>query len=54
METIIQSSMEQQVPAPFRYEECVEHLADAVRKHDDGSLDEVAYLIGQLAVVIEI
>lgn len=40
-------------------DECVSRLADAVRTHDrdlddDGHLDEVALLIGRLAVPIEI
>ena len=35
------------------YDECVERLAHTVDHHDDAELEEVAYLIGQLAVVIE-
>ena len=40
------------------YDECVERLAHrvdhhGVDHHDDAELEEVAYLIGQLAVVIE-
>jgi hypothetical protein len=39
--------------ASSSYEECVERLAHAVDDHNDSRLDEVACLIGQLAVVIE-
>lgn len=35
------------------YDECVERLAHTVDHHDDAELEEVAYLIAQLAVVIE-
>ena len=35
------------------YDECVERLAYTVDHHDDAELEEVAYLISQLAVVIE-
>jgi hypothetical protein len=41
------------VIASSSYEECVERLAHAVDSHDDAELEEVACLIGQLAVVIE-
>jgi hypothetical protein len=41
------------VAAPFSYDECVERLAYSVDQHDDSELEEVAQLIGQLAVVIE-
>ena len=34
-------------------DECVALLAKAVENHDPGSLDEVAWLIGRLAVPIE-
>lgn len=34
-------------------EECVERLAHAVEEHDAGHLDELAQLLGRLAVVIE-
>ncbi len=34
-------------------EECVERLAHAVEEHDPGHLDELAQLLGRLAVVIE-
>lgn len=40
--------------APASYGECVERLARAVDQHNDDDLEEVARLIGQLAVVIEI
>jgi hypothetical protein len=33
--------------------ECVQLLADAVEAHDSGHLDELAQLLGRLAVVIE-
>ncbi|MGO4715848.1 hypothetical protein [Bradyrhizobium sp. 2TAF24] len=36
------------------YGECVERLARAVDQHNDDDLEEVARLIGQLAVVIEL
>jgi hypothetical protein len=39
--------------ASFSYDECIERLAHAVDEHDDAELEEVARLIGQLAVVIE-
>ncbi|WP_211908151.1 hypothetical protein [Tardiphaga alba] len=35
-------------------DECVIRLAEAVEHHDDEHLDEVALLIGRLAVPIEI
>jgi hypothetical protein len=34
-------------------DECVARLARAVEKHDSSHLDEVAQLIGRLAVTIE-
>jgi len=34
-------------------DECVRRLAKAVEEHDTGHLDEVARLIGRLAVTIE-
>jgi hypothetical protein len=40
--------------ASISYDECVERLAHAVDRQDDAGLEEVARLIGQLAVVIEI
>lgn len=39
--------------ATIPYDECVERLARTVDKHDDADLDELASLISQLAVVIE-
>ncbi|MBR1222025.1 hypothetical protein JQ557_28765 [Bradyrhizobium sp. U87765 SZCCT0131] len=39
--------------APVSYGECVERLARAVDQHNDDELEEVARLISQLAVVIE-
>ena len=35
------------------YDECVERLAHTVDHRDEAELEEVAYLISQLAVVIE-
>jgi hypothetical protein len=35
-------------------DECVTRLAQAVKEHDSDHLDEVALLIGRLAVPIEI
>ena len=34
-------------------DECVARLARAIREHDSGDLNEVAQLIGRLAVTIE-
>jgi hypothetical protein len=34
-------------------DECLTRLAQAVREHDSADLDEVARLIGRLAVTIE-
>jgi hypothetical protein len=34
-------------------DECMRRLADAVEAHDSGQLDELARLLGRLAVVIE-
>jgi hypothetical protein len=39
--------------APVGYDECIERLAYTVDHHDDTELEEVAYLIAQLAAVIE-
>ena len=36
------------------YDECVALLAHAVHERDESQLEEVASLIGQLAVVIEL
>jgi hypothetical protein len=44
------------VPAdlpPMTDDECLARLARAVKDHDAGQLDEVARLIGRLAVSIE-
>ncbi|MBX9709494.1 MAG: hypothetical protein K2X60_00485 [Xanthobacteraceae bacterium] len=35
-------------------DECVARLAEAVDRHDEAKLDELAALIGRLAVCIEI
>jgi hypothetical protein len=37
-----------------QYDECLARLAHAVRQHDEARLDEVASLISELAVVIEL
>jgi len=42
-----------QVIAAYSYDECVARLAYSVDHHDEAELEEVAHLIGQLAVVIE-
>lgn len=34
-------------------DECMERLAHAVEAHDSGHLDELAHLLGRVAVVIE-
>ena len=34
-------------------DECMRRLADAVEAHDSGHLDEIAQMLGRLAVVIE-
>ena len=36
------------------YDECVALLAHAVEQHDEAKIDEVASLIGQLAIVVEL
>jgi hypothetical protein len=41
------------VLAAVGYDQCVERLAYTVDHHDEAELQEVAYLISQLAVVIE-
>ncbi len=41
------------VMASVGYDECVERLAYTVDHREDAELEEVAYLISQLAVVIE-
>jgi len=46
-------SFDPEVVASASYEECIERLAHVVDDHDDAELEEVACLIGQLAVVIE-
>jgi hypothetical protein len=42
-----------ELPPRFSDDECLERLARAVAAHDPGRLDEVAQLIGRLAVTIE-
>jgi hypothetical protein len=37
-----------------QYDECLALLAHAVSQHDEARLDEVASLISELAVVIEL
>jgi hypothetical protein len=39
--------------ASSSYDACIERLSHAVDDHNDAELEEVACLIGQLAVVIE-
>jgi hypothetical protein len=41
------------VLAAVGYDQCVERLAHTVDHRDEAELEEVAYLISQLAVVIE-
>jgi predicted nucleotidyltransferase len=52
MDTAYQSSVN--VKESHSYDECVALLAHAVRQHDEGQIDQVAELIGELAVVIEL
>ncbi len=42
-----------EMPAPLSDDECLERLARAIAVHDPSRLDEVAQLIGRLAVTIE-
>lgn len=51
-DTALQSSVDAE--APHSYDECLALLAHAVRQHDEAQLDQVAELIGELAVVIEL
>jgi hypothetical protein len=54
MKTDAQSALSDHVVvACVGYDECVERLAYTVDQRDDTELEEVAYLISQLAVVIE-
>ena len=54
MRATLQSALSDHAPvARVGYDECVERLAHTVDHHDEAELEEVAYLIGQLAVVIE-
>jgi hypothetical protein len=46
-------SIEDQVAHIITDDECVSRLARAVAEHDDQRLEEVALLIGRLAVPIE-
>ena len=46
-------SAEQRTPPPASDDECLSRLASAVAEHDDRRLNEVAQLIGRLAVPIE-
>jgi hypothetical protein len=39
---------------PQSYDACLALLAHAVEQHDESNLDEVASLISQLAIVIEL
>ena len=40
-------------PETFSDDECLERLARVIAAHDSNRLDEVAHLIGRLAVTIE-
>ncbi len=46
-------SMEEQARLAISDDECMMRLARAVEQHDDRRLEEVAQLIGRLAVTIE-
>jgi hypothetical protein len=46
-------SMEDQSRLAISDDECMVRLARAVERHDDRRLEEVAQLIGRLAVTIE-
>ena len=48
----VPSIVPSEIPA-MSYEECLIRLAQAVEAHDTARLDEVARLIGRLAVTIE-
>ena len=48
----VPSIVPSQLPA-MSDDECLARLAKAVEEHDSGQLDEVARLIGRLAVTIE-
>ena len=48
-----QSALSDPAIASVGYDECVERLAYTVDHRDEAELEEVAYLISQLAVVIE-
>jgi hypothetical protein len=53
MEATSRASFLHSEPTPS-YDECVALLAHAVDEHDEAHLDEVATLISQLAIVIEL
>jgi hypothetical protein len=54
MNPISQSALsDDAVLAAVGYDQCVERLAYTVDHRDEAELEEVAYLISQLAVVIE-
>jgi hypothetical protein len=54
MNAISQSaSSDDAVMTAVGYDQCVERLAYTVDHRDEAELEEVAYLISQLAVVIE-
>jgi hypothetical protein len=52
IETTLQPSLNDE--PSHQYDECLALLAHAVNQHDEARLDEVASLIGELAVVIEL
>jgi hypothetical protein len=54
MNPISQSALsDDAVMTAVGYDQCVERLAHTVDHRDEAELEEVAYLISQLAVVIE-
>ncbi len=46
--------MEAHIVNAMSDDECIARLAEAVGRHDDAKLDELAALIGRLAVCIEV
>jgi hypothetical protein len=55
MRALSQTSQDDtEISSSCGYDECVSRLARALDQHQDADLEEVACLIGQLAVVIEL
>jgi hypothetical protein len=52
IESTLQPSLNDETS--HHYDECLALLAHAVSQHDEARLDEVASLISELAVVIEL